>query len=165
VRSLYLASVTLHLLAAIVWLGGLFFFALAGAPALRRVEPPALRAQLFRDLGRRFRIVGWAAIAVLVVTGIGNLALRGFLRWEILGDPAFWRGAYGRPLAWKLASVAAILVVSALHDFVLGPRASRAEPGSPEAIRLRGQAAWLGRLNAVIALVLVAAAVRLARPG
>ena len=164
-RSLYLAGVTLHVLAAIVWLGGLFFFALAGAPALRRVEPPALRARLFQDLGRRFRIVGWTATLVLVATGIGTLALRGFLRWEILGDPAFWGSAYGRPLAWKLASVVAILVVSALHDFVVGPRASRAAPGSPEAIRLRGQAAWLGRLNAVIALVLIAAAVRLARPG
>jgi hypothetical protein len=55
--------------------------------------------------------------------------------------------------------------VSALHDFVLGPRSGRAVPGSPEALALRARAAWAARINAVAGVVLVLAAVRLARGG
>ena len=68
-RTLYLANVTVHVLAALVWLGGMFFVAVVGAPVLRRVESPALRSELFRELGERFRAVGWACIALLVATG------------------------------------------------------------------------------------------------
>jgi hypothetical protein len=39
---LYYATVTAHLLAALLWLGGMFFLAIVGAPVLRSVEPAAL---------------------------------------------------------------------------------------------------------------------------
>ena len=77
----------------------------------------------------------------------------------------FWGSAYGGTLAVKLASVAAMMVVSAVHDFVHGPAASRLEPGSPAALAARRKAALLGRLNAVTGVVVVLAAVRLARGG
>ena len=41
--GLYWLSVTVHVLAAMLWLGGTFFLAAVGAPVLRKVEPPALR--------------------------------------------------------------------------------------------------------------------------
>jgi hypothetical protein len=56
-----------------------------------------------------------------------------------------------------------MIAVSAAHDFVWGPAASRTGAGSPEALRLRRQAALLGRANVILGLVVVAAAVRLAR--
>lgn len=163
--SLYHLNVTLHVLAALLWLGGMFFLAVVGAPVLRKVEPPALRAELFRKLGVQFRNVGWAAIGVLLVTGTLNLWFRGVLDWTTLGSASFWALPYGRALAWKLGAVATMLVVSGVHDFVLGPRASNARPGSPEALRDRRWAALLARFNAIVGLVLVIAAVRLARGG
>ncbi len=163
--GLYLASVTVHLLAAMLWLGGTFFLAAVGAPVLRRVEPPALRADLFRRLGARFRAVGWFAIGLLLVTGVLNLKLRGLLDADILSDAEFWRRPYGRMLGWKLALVAAMISLSAVHDFVVGPRASRLAPGSPEALAARRRAAWLARINAALGVALVAVAVRLARGG
>lgn len=162
--TLYYLNVTLHLLAAFVWLGGLFFLVVA-APVLRRVEPPALRAALFQRLGRQLRAVGWIAIALLVATGVANLHFRGVLRSDVLLDGEFWAGRYGRALAWKLMAVAAIVAVSAVHDFVVGPAAGRLQPASPEAARSRRLAAWLGRLSAVIGILLIYAAVRLARGG
>lgn len=163
--SLYHLNVTLHVLAALLWLGGMFFLAAVGAPVLRRVEPPAMRAELFRRLGEQFRAVGWVAIGVLVVTGIGNLYFRGLLRAELWTSAEFWALPYGRALAWKLATVGVMLAVSALHDFVLGPAAGRVDPGTPRAQRLRRQASWLARVNALVGVVLVVAAVRLARGG
>lgn len=65
---------------------------------------------------------------------------------------------FGRALAWKLVLVAVMLVVSAVHDFVVGPMASRGE-------RMRRWSALLARGNAVAGLLLVYWATRLARGG
>ena len=165
-RALYFTSITLHVLAAMLWLGGMFFLGVVGAPTLRRIEPPELRQRLFYTLGVRFRTTGWWAIAVLLVTGVSNLYFRGWLAWDgVLGSRAFWATATGHALAWKLAMVAVMLGVSAVHDFVLGPRSGRARPGSPEALALRSRAAWAARINALAGVILVIAAVRLARGG
>ena len=163
-RSLYLGVVFLHVLAALVWVGGMLFFALVAAPAVRNLDPP-VRAALVRTLGERFRLIGWACIAILVVTGVANLAFHGVLDGPTLRSAAFWGTPYGRALGWKLGGVGAMLTLSAVHDFVHGPRASRLPLGSPEALRARGRAILLARANALLVLVAIWAAVRLARGG
>ena len=161
----YHLSVTVHLLAALLWLGGMFFLAVVGAPVLRRVEPPELRATLFQRLGERFRLVGWGAIGVLLVTGTLNLHYRGMLSAELWADPVFRASPLGHALGWKIAAVVTMLVVSITHDFLLGPAASRLDPGSQAAATARRWAAWLARANAIVGIVVVVAAVRLARGG
>ena len=164
--SLYYANVTVHVLAAMLWVGGMLFLGLIGAPVLRAVEPPELRQRLFEQLGLRFRAVSWWAIGTLLLTGVVNLHFKGWLRWNgVLGSPAFWRTAVGHSLAIKLVAVAVMLVLSAVHDFVHGPRAGRVRPGSPEALVLRRRALLFARVNVVLALLVVALAVRIARGG
>lgn len=160
----YYLNVTVHVLAAMLWLGGMFFLAAVGAPVLRGLDAP-VRAQVFRLLGQRFRGVGWGAIGVLVVTGVLNLHFHGWLSARVMSDPAFWRSPLGHALAWKLASVTVMLLVSGVHDFILGPAAARLPPGDPRAARMRTWAGWGARANAVLGVVLVVAAVRLARGG
>ena len=160
----YYVLVTVHLLAALLWLGGMLFLGVVGAPVLRGVEPAALRQRLFHELGLRFRTVGWGAIIVLVATGVLMLRARGLLHWaNVFGSPAFWRTTLGTTLAAKLATVVTMIAVSGVHDFLLGPAAGRAPPGSPQAIALRRRAALLARANALVGILLVLAAVRLAR--
>lgn len=160
----YHLVVTLHVLAALLWLGGMFFLGVVGAPVLRAIDDAALRQRLFHLLGVRFRTVGWIAITVLVATGTIMLRARGLLAWSgVLGSAAFWRTPLGVTLAFKLATVATMIAVSAVHDFLVGPAASRAHAGSADAIALRRRAALLARLNALVGLLLVIAAVRLAR--
>jgi len=163
--TLYYLSVTLHVLAALFWLGGMFFLGMVGAPVLRAVDPPELRAQLFEQLGRRFRGAGWGAVGVLVATGLLNLHFRGWLGPALAGDAAYWGSPYGHALAWKLVAVVTMLAISAVHDFVNGPAAGRVRAGTPEALVLRRRAAWLARINALVGVALVAVAVRLARGG
>jgi len=161
----YYLSVTLHVLAAMLWLGGMFFLAAVGAPVLRRVQPPERRAELFQKLGVQFRRVGWSAIAVLIFTGIVNLHYRRLLGSGVMGTAAFWSSRYGQALAWKLGSVMVLIVLSAVHDFVIGPLASRYPAASAEASRYRQLAAWMARLSVLVGIVLVFAAVRVARGG
>ncbi|HET9426094.1 MAG TPA: CopD family protein [Gemmatimonadaceae bacterium] len=160
----YFANVTVHVLAAMTWLGGMLFLGLVGAPVFRAVEPAELRQRLFRDLGLRFRSVGWVAIGILVVTGFGNLYYRGWLRWDdALGSAAFWRTTTGTALAMKTIAVGAMISISAVHDFLQGPAASRLVAGTPEALAARRRAMMLARANALIGVVVVIAAVRLSR--
>lgn len=164
--SLYYVNVTLHVLGAMLWLGGMFFLGVVGVPVLRAIEPASLRYRLFHEFGSRFRRVGWWAIALLIVTGVINLHFRGWLHWRgVLGSAAFWNTTPGRALGIKLLAVSMMIAISAVHDFVDGPRAVQAVPGSPEALRLRRRAALLARANALLGVLLVAAAVRLARGG
>lgn len=118
--SPYLLNVTIHLLAAFLWVGGMMFLSVVAVPALRHVDPPQ-RASLFGRVGRQFRWVGWASIALLVATGVINLGYHG-VGWAELTSSDFWNTDFGFRLAIKGALVAAMLLFSALHDFLLGPR-------------------------------------------
>jgi copper resistance protein D len=161
----YLFAVWLHLLAAAVWIGGMIFLALVLVPVSREAPHRALAASLFHSTGIRFRIVGWACLALLVATGLVNLAVRGY-GWADLTSGRLWQGPFGHVLAVKLAVVVLILALSALHDFWLGPRATRvwrADPSSPAALRLRRQASLFGRVTLLLALLVVALGVLLVR--
>jgi uncharacterized membrane protein len=62
-------ALTLHVLAVVVWVGGMFFAYLAVRPALAELETP-LRARLWVGIFRRFFPWVWAAIATLLATGV-----------------------------------------------------------------------------------------------
>jgi copper resistance protein D len=164
VRVAYLVSVWLHLLAVITWVGGMAFLVTVVVPWLRKGDR-AQAAALLRDTGRRFRTVGWVCFAIIAVTGTYNLWARGVRLGSFLD--AGWRGSpFGQAVLVKLGLFAVVLVVSAIHDFSVGPRASdelvRA-PGSPRAERLRRAASLMGRGNALLAIALVAVGVILVR--
>lgn len=97
-----------------------------------------------------------------MITGVGNLHFRGVLTPGVLGSADFWSGPWGRALLWKLIAVGGMILASALHDFVIGPAAVRVGPGDRPS---RRRAAWLARANAILGVVAVLAAVRLARGG
>lgn len=165
-RSLYLVSVYLHILAAILWLGGMLFLAAVALPALRRMDDPRQRARLLSEVGRRFRVVGWACIGVLVLTGVLNAA--GRWGWANLANPSFWRSEAGTLLGMKLILVTLMLAMSAYHDFALGPRLAtlgHSSPGDPSLPQLRRRTVALARVEAVLGLAVVGLALLLVRPG
>lgn len=163
-RTLYILSVWIHVLAAAAWIGTLVFIAAVLVPVLRRQGDDRQRARLLGAAGPGLRTLGWACFGLLFLTGLVNLIGRGF----DLADPSdvgwrLWQGPFGTALTWKLLAFAVVLALSALHDFRWGPRAAAAEPGSPEALRLRRIASWVGRANLLLALVIVFFAVLLVR--
>lgn len=162
---MYHLSVYLHIVAAAVWVGGLLFLALVAVPAARQLPPPD-RARVTALLGRRFLPLAWGALGVLIVTGVINAAYRG-VTWEGIVTGRLIAGPFGRVLVAKLILVAVTLGLSALHDFRIGPAARRlAQRGradAPGVLRLRRAATRIGRLNAVLALIIVALAVLLVR--
>lgn len=96
----------LHVLAATVWVGGQLVL-VALVPALRRIAPAAPRTA-----ARAFNRVAWPAFAVLLATGVWNIAAE--------GDQG---AAYRATLAVKLGVVAASGVTAFLHARATNRRA------------------------------------------
>ena len=135
-HTLYLLSVFVHVISAMTWLGGMLFLVLVIVPSLRRPEMRDKSAELFGVLGTRFRAVGWTALVLLVVTGLFNVTHRGYSLGDLVTGRAFV-GHWGGALAMKLAFVTVIFALSAVHDFWLGPKATRlAREGAPAALAL-----------------------------
>jgi uncharacterized membrane protein len=66
----------LHLLAALVWVGGMFFAWMILRPAAIGVLEAPARLKLWVEVFRRFFHWVWAAVLVLPITGVGMLHLR-----------------------------------------------------------------------------------------
>ena len=116
--------VAVHLLAAAVWVGGSTALIFVGVPAVRTLEGPE-RGRALRELGLRWRPLGYGSLLVAALTGV-SLAARD---WET--RPAF------QIVLWvKVALAICLVVVSYLHNFVLGPRLqAEIREGRPEGSR------------------------------
>lgn len=62
-------SIALHLLAAIIWIGGMFFAYMALRPAAAQVLEPPLRLTLWIQVFKNFFLWVWIAIITLLATG------------------------------------------------------------------------------------------------
>jgi uncharacterized membrane protein len=67
--------IALHILAAVVWVGGMFFAYMVLRPSAGPLEPPSRLALWQRVFGRFFPWV-WVSIAVLLLSGYAMLFLR-----------------------------------------------------------------------------------------
>lgn len=134
----------MHLLAATVWVGGTVALVFVAVPALQRLEGET-RARLLRELGGRWRPIGWSALGTAIATGA---ALAGV-------DHAFDTAptSFDWVLAVKGVLVGLLVAGAYLHDYVLGPGLARQiKAGEPQSLRplLTG----IGRANLVVTLVL-----------
>jgi uncharacterized membrane protein len=154
----------LHLLAAIVWIGGQIFILAVVLPILRVSLPPTERTLLVAQVGRRFWNLSGIALATLIVTGFIN-AERRHVVWSRLTEYP-----YGRTLHLKLTLVGIVVVVSLVHTLYFGRRlealAERAralDSADPALERQRRRLQiWSGTLSALnlllnVVIVLLAA--------
>lgn len=163
-KTLYYISVFLHILAAMTWIGGMIFFAVVVVPIIRKPELKSMATKLVDWTGRRFSIVGWVSLSTLVVTGSYNLIYR--FGWRDFIHGTFFHTAFGYTMAYKLIFVVIVLLISAYHDFQIGPKATALREGtlSPqETEKIRKQASMLGRLNLLFSFVILFFAISLIR--
>lgn len=62
-------AVTLHLLAAVIWVGGMFFAYMALRPVAGKLLEPAVRLTLWTQVFKRFFPWVWLSVLALLVTG------------------------------------------------------------------------------------------------
>jgi putative copper resistance protein D len=134
----------MHLLAAAVWVGGTVALVFVAVPLVQRLQGEE-RARLLRELGRRWRPLGWSALGVAIVTGAALAAMQH--AFDTTPTSFDW------VLGVKGALVGVLVAGSYLHDYVLGPGLARQiREGRPQS--LRPLLTWLGRTNLLITLAL-----------
>jgi uncharacterized membrane protein len=139
-----LALLTVHLLAAIVWAGGTVALVFVAVPPVQRLQGPE-RAALLRELGRRWRPIGWSALGVAVVTGL------------VLAQRAHAFDGAPHDFDWVLTAkgllVGLVVAGSYLHDYVLGPGlAQQIREGKPQS--LRPLLVGIGRTNLLLTVAI-----------
>ena len=139
-----LALRIVHLLAATVWVGGTVALVFVSVPSAQRLEGGA-RARTLRELGRRWRPIGWSALGVAIVTG-ALIATR-----EHAFDTTSTR--FDWVLGVKGALVGLLVAGAYLHDYVLGPGLAR-QIRAGERQSLRPLLVGIGRANLLVTLAL-----------
>ena len=155
------------MLSAIIWLGGMLFIAIVMVPTLRKFEPQEYGTKILSSSGLRFRTVSWIAILILLLTGMLNAINRGVTVHSISTGSLFL-SHFGKILILKVVLVVLMLVLSAIHDFFLGPKLAQlidsgeSIPTLPSRIKkYRRFVSWIARINAFLGLLVLACAVML----
>jgi len=68
---------TLHVLSALIWVGGMFFAYVVLRPAAVDELPPPERLRLWRNVFQRFFVWVWVAVVAILSSGLGMLGFYG----------------------------------------------------------------------------------------
>ena len=162
--SWHLLSLLFHLVALALWLGGTFFFLIVFGPAVREL-PSGIGAKILNQGRSALDAVSWAAIGLLMITGIINLVLTN----PATGAPR--AESYTVILSVKLFFFFAMLVHHCLQVFKYAPQIAALTARTPvdavvwpEPLRAHWQK-WfmLLKINAALGPIVVLLGVALAK--
>jgi uncharacterized membrane protein len=121
---IYATLKTLHVLAIVVWIGGMVFAHFFLRPALAQLEPPVRLRLMHEVLGRFFKAVLVASLLTLV-SGVWML---GRVAKQVVQSG----GSFEMPLAWTVMAVLGVAMVAVFMHirFALYKRLSRAVAAS-----------------------------------
>jgi uncharacterized membrane protein len=151
-------SYWLHMIATIVWVGGLAMMALVAWPGAHKVLGPGHQlSALISDWQRRFNPLAWLSLAILIVTGLtqmsANANYEGLLA---ISNP--WAAA----LLAKHVAIGAMVLIGVYMNWSLQPALARlalleARGQSPaEAEALRRRELNMTRLNLACGVLVLA---------
>ncbi len=152
----------IHIVAVAVWLGPQFFMFLVTVPAVRVIEDPEVRLKVMRVIVQRFGWLAWAAMAVIVLSGVSNL----FQEADDFGHIWDTEYRYFQIFSTKMVLVGLMVILTALHTFVIGPKQLRLleemRSDSTEAAGLRRISIIVSSLALLVSIAAVYAAALLA---
>lgn len=138
----------LHIATAIAWLGGVSFMLFALRAAAAEQLTPPLRLTLMATVLRRFFVIVWPSIGILLVSGL----------WMLLGV-----GMKNAPLGWHVMFGLGLVMFALFGHLYFGPfrrlKLAVTAQDWPEGGRRMGQIATLARLNLSLGVIAIAAVI------
>ncbi|MPZ80598.1 MAG: hypothetical protein GEV28_09440 [Actinophytocola sp.] len=128
----------LHVLGAIIWVGGQLTITIVLLPPVRRMLSTTDRAGLLRTVGKRFALITMAVFLPNQITTGVLLAWQHGVTWAALLQPG-----YGRVLAAKLLLFTLVMVAATLH----GIAQAKHQPGKARAASIT---ALIGSLGVIL---------------
>jgi uncharacterized membrane protein len=152
------ASFFFHLIATVVWIGGLVMMALVVWPSLRRaLSDDAAFGRAVEAIEARLRPLSNLSLAVLVITGFvqmnANVNYKGFLNFD---------NVWAQAILFKHLSIIGMIGVGAVLNFGVQPAlrrhallAAAGAASQEEAAALRRRMNRLGRINLILGVVVL----------
>ena len=154
--ALLIAIKWIHLMAAVAWIGGMFTNFFIYMPALAKVLDPPTMGKLMGAVMKRFRVMVYTSISLLLITGI----LSGFV---LGGANDLSSGGSWVIILFAKIAVVAVMVILAIYAFeIMAPRVAKiaAEGPSPKLAKIQKSQKMLamtGFIMGIIVLTLSAA--------
>src|SRR3990172_1266409 len=120
-ETLHITFIWLHILGITLWVGPQFFLAAAWVPASRQITDMPTRIAAMRVITRRFGYLGGAGLVLTMIAGL-YLVTSWRDYYSQPDDVGFTELRFGVVFIIKMAVLAVMLAVSALHMFIFGPR-------------------------------------------
>jgi uncharacterized membrane protein len=108
----YFLSISLHILAAFLWIGQMIYRIAIIEPIIKRLGSPETVQQL-RDIHDKLGRIGWPCLWVTVITGIFVLYYQGVTFQEFSSGRLFLN-AFGHTLRAKLLLTVPLIVLQCL---------------------------------------------------
>lgn len=152
----------IHVIGAALWVGPQVFLATGWPGAARQIADTATKVEVIRVLTQRFAYLG--GFGLLLLAGAGTYLIWTWRDYYAQpGEVGFWELRYGVVFTVKMASLAVMLAVTALHMFVVGPRQldamaaeGRGEPGAAARLaRARRHSRALSGTGLLLALAIM----------
>jgi uncharacterized membrane protein len=148
----------IHLLAAITFIGGWVFVQLVIKPSLTdgKVKTPSMEAvAMVKNVGQRFKTVGWVSLMVLVFTGASQLLDE--------GGSARIETNWGLIMMLKLFVFAIVGGLILVHDLILDPYGppGKGKKEEPQPLMFSGKIIWVQRTIVALSLAVLFIAVYL----
>lgn len=156
----------IHVIAAVVWIGGNLILAMVIVPHFRQNLPPVQRIQILTLIGKRFEPIVWLCVLILFFTGIVNI----FNSVDLSAtNDSLLVGTFMRTLLIKLVLFITLLILTGLHSFFYGPKLSKAiedldletEELPANVNSIRKQMSIVSSAMGVVSLLIILAAVAL----
>lgn len=159
-----LLTLWLHIIAAVVWVGGNLILAMVVIPYFRQHLPPVQRILVLTQIGKRFEPIVWGCVGILFFTGIVNI----FFALDLTAVGPI-PSAFMRTLLIKILLFFTLVLLTAVHSMILAPRLAAAvetldpdlEALPPEVEPLRSRMSIVSSLMGIVSLLILLAAVAL----
>lgn len=156
--TLYILSVWIHVLLACVWVGGMIYTAAVVVPFAVKQSPDE-RQRILRGLARKFRMIGWSSVVLLVITGVYNATQRYAL--DGVGG-LFDRTRVGFWLPRKLEFFVLMVLLVLFHD-IMSTRAAKQSGGPRDSAPGNRLGSIAAAIATLLALVVLYCSVRIVR--
>lgn len=156
----------IHIIAAVVWIGGNLVLAMVVVPYFRQNLPPVQRIKLLTQIGKRFEPIVWGCVGILFFTGLINIF--NAIDFSTSAESAILT-SFMRTLFIKLMLFVVLVILTTLHSFVFGPKLAKAietldeslDELPPEIQPIRKQMSIVSSLMGVVSILILLAAVAL----
>ncbi|MFC2003333.1 CopD family protein [Chloroflexota bacterium] len=142
-----------HLVATVVWIGGVFINNLALSPSARKSLEPPIMGKFIGTYVKRFGVLAYVSMGVLIITGVIMMVMN-----PHNGSTAATGNLWTQFTIVKHVFVAILIIIGIYIMQFLSPKMERlgAKGPSPEVAKLQKQLIVLGITSLIVASIILA---------